>query len=102
MRATYKVDHLAGAEAVVQTHPALVIGILAPGQNILVANEVGPLEDHPSPALHTDGVTPVQVDMEVRAVAVALVPAALEVLVLVEDYLCKGDGGILFHPCILL
>lgn len=102
MCATYDVDHLAGAESVVQTHPALVIWILAPGQNILVACEIGPLIDHPSPALHTDRVTPVQVDMEVRTVAIALVPAALEILVLVENYLYEGDGGSLFHPCILL
>ncbi len=65
MWATYEVDHLAGAEAVVQTHPALVIRILAPSQNILVAREVGPLVDHPGPTLHADGVTSVQVGMEV-------------------------------------
>lgn len=101
MCATYKVDHLAGAEAVVQTHPALVIWIFAPGQNILVAHEVGPLVDHPSPALHTDGVTPVQEGMEVRTVAVALIPTALEVLVLVENDLHEEDIGILFHAWIL-
>lgn len=94
MCATYKVDHLAGAEAVVQTHPALVIWVLAPGQNILVAHEVGPLVDHPRPTLHADGVTPVQVGMEVRTVAVALIPTALEVLVLVENDLYEEDIGI--------
>ncbi len=86
---------------VTQTHPVLVIQILAPGQNILVAHEVGPLIDHPGPALHTNRVTPVQVGMEVRTVAVTLVPTALEVLVLVENYLYKGDGGILFRTQIL-
>lgn len=89
MWATYNVDHLAGAEAVIQTHPALVIRILAPAQNILVAHEVGPLIHHPNPALYADGVTPVQVGMEVRTVAVALIPTALEVLVLVENDLHK-------------
>lgn len=87
MCVTYEVDHLAGAKSVVQTHPALVIRIFAPGQNILVAYEVWSLIDHPGPALHADGVTPVQVRMEVRTVAVALVPTTLEILVLVENYL---------------
>lgn len=84
---TYKVDHLAGTEVVVEAHPVLVVRVLPPGQDILVAHVVGPLIHHPGPTLYTDGVAAAQVDVEVRAVTVALITTALEVLVLVEDNL---------------
>lgn len=89
-------DHFAGTEAIIETHPALVIQILAPGQDVLAAHEVRPLVHHPSSTLHTDGVAPVQVGVDVRTVAVTFVPTTLEVLVLVENYLDRED--ILFHP----
>lgn len=82
-------NHFAGTEAIIETHPALVIRILAPGQDVLVAHEVGPLVQHPSAALHTDRVAPVQVGVEVGTVAVAFVTPTLEVLVLVENDLGK-------------
>lgn len=90
---TYKVDHLAGAESVVEAHPALVLWVLPPGQDVLVAHVVGPFVHHPGPALHPDGVAAAQVGVEVRAVAVALIAAALEVLVLVEDDLERSVEG---------
>lgn len=80
-------DHLAGAEAVVEAHPALVLWVLPPGQDILVAHVVWPLIHHPGPTLHPDGIAAAQVGVEVRAVAVALIASALEVLVLEEDNL---------------
>jgi len=88
---TYEVDHLAGAEAVVEARPALVLWVLPPGQDVLVAQVVGPFVHHPGPALHPDGVAAAQVGVEVRAVAVALIATSLEVLVLVEDNL--GEEG---------
>lgn len=91
LRWTYKVDYLAGAEAVVEPHPPLVLGVLPPGQHVLVAHVVGPLVHHPGPALHTDGVAAAQVGVEIRAVAVALIAATLEVLVLVESNLGGGS-----------
>ncbi len=84
---TYEVDHLAGAEAVVEAHPALVLRIVAPGQDILVTHVVGPLIHHPGTTLHPDGVAAAQVGVEIRAVTVTLIATALEVLVLVEDNL---------------
>lgn len=53
---TYKVDHLAGADAVIQTHPALIIWIFSPCHYILITHVVGPFIYHPSPALHPDRV----------------------------------------------
>lgn len=82
---THKVDHLAGADAVIQAHPAQVLGVLPTGQHILVAHVVGAFIHHPGPALNADGVATAQVGVKVRAVAVAVIPATLEVLVLVKD-----------------
>lgn len=80
-------DHLAGAEAVVEAHPALVLWVLPSGQDILVAHVVWPLIHYPGPTLHPDGVAAAQVGVEIRAVAVTLIATALEVLVLEEDNL---------------
>jgi len=81
------VDGLAGAEVVVEAHPALIVWVLPSGQDVLVARVVGPLVHHPGPNLHPDGVAAAQVGVEVGAVAVALIATALVVLVLEEDYL---------------
>ena len=80
-------DHLAGADAVIEAHPALVLWVLSPCQDILVAHIVGPLVHHPGATLHPDGVAAAQVGVEIRAVAITLIATALEVLVLVEDNL---------------
>lgn len=58
-------DHLAGAEAVIEAHPALVLWVLPSGQDILVAHVVWPLIHHPGPTLHPNGVTAAQVGMEI-------------------------------------
>jgi len=84
------VDHLAGADSVIEASPGLVVRVLASGQDVLVTQEVGPLVDHPGPVLHAGRVTATQVGVEVGAVTVTLIPATLEVLVLKEDDL--GDG----------
>ena len=78
-------DGLAGAEVVVEAHPALVVWVLPSGQDILVARVVGALVHHPGPTLHPDGIAAAQVGVEVGAVAVTLIATALEVLILVED-----------------
>lgn len=62
---TYKVDHLAGADAVIDTHPALVLRIFPSFHNILVAHVVGPLIHNPGPALHPDRVASAQVGLKV-------------------------------------
>lgn len=84
-------NHLAGADSVVEAHPALEVGVLSSGQDVLVAHVVRPLVDHPGAALHPGRVAATQVGVEVGAVAVALIPAPLVALVLVEDDL-EGKG----------
>lgn len=78
-------NHLAGADSVVKATPALVFGVLASGQDVLVAHVVRSLVDHPGTALHADRVTATQVGVEVGAVAVTLIAATLVALVLIED-----------------
>ena len=80
-------DHPAGFHAIIKAHPALVVGILASSQEVLVAHVVWPLIDHPATTLHLDGVTVAEMGVQVGTVGVALIGATLEVLVLVEDYL---------------
>lgn len=80
-------DYLAGAEAVIESHPALVLRVLPSGQDVLVAHVVGPLVHHPGPTLHSDGVAAAQVCVEIWAVTVTLITTTLKVLVLVEDNL---------------
>lgn len=78
-------NHLAGADSVVEANPALVVGVLSSGQDVLVAHVVRSLVDDPGPALHTGRVAATQVGVEVGAVAVTLIPATLVALVLIED-----------------
>ena len=83
--------HLAGADAVVVAHPAVVVGVLALVQDVLVAHEVGLLIAHPVTAADADGVAAVEVLEGVHAIAVALPVAALEVAALVEDDLRERE-----------
>lgn len=80
----YHGDHATGADAVVDADHALVVGVLAPAQEVLVTQVVGALVHHKAAALHPDGVATVEVGVEVGAVAHALMVPALEVSVLVE------------------
>lgn len=57
----YKVNHLAGVDSVVEAIPALEVGVLASGQDVLVPHVVWSLVDHPGPALHAGRVTTTQV-----------------------------------------
>lgn len=104
---THKVDHLAGADAVIEAHPAQVLRVLPAGQHVLVAHVVGAFVHHPGSALNADGVAAGQVGVKVRAVTVTLIPATLEVLVLVKDDLewiwigcqkCNGSQYIQLNP----
>ena len=80
-------DHTAGANTVIESHPTLVVRIVALPQEVLVAHVVGSLIDHPVTAVNSDRVAAAEVGVQVRAFAAALIGAALEVSVLVEDYL---------------
>ena len=62
-----------------------MVGVLALGQNILVARVVGLLVGHPAARVHADGVAVGDVRMHVSAVDIALIVTALEVPALVED-----------------
>lgn len=81
----------AGADSVVVAHPALVVWVLASGQNILVASVVGLLIQHPATTFHLDRVAAAEVGVHVRAVGVALIRATLEVSVLIEYDLKPGE-----------
>ena len=84
---TYHWDHATGPDAVAHahSHQALVVRILAPPHQHLVAHEVGLLIDHEEATLHPAGVAPAQVGGELGAVAAGLIGATLEVAVLIED-----------------
>lgn len=71
----------------------LVLGVLPPGQHVLVALVVGPLVQHPAATLHPHRVAAAEVRVHVHAVGIALVGAAQEVLVLVERDLKERRGG---------
>lgn len=83
---TYRGDHAAGPDAVAHTHShqVLVVWILAPPHQHLMAHEVGLLVHHEKAAFNPAGVTPAQVGGELGAVIAGLIGATLEVAVLVE------------------
>lgn len=87
---TYIGEGFTGANGVTEAHPVLVVGVLSPGQDVLVTSEVGLLVQNPAATLHLDGVAAAEVRLSVGAVAVALESAALEVSFLVEDDLQRG------------
>ena len=85
-------DEAAGADRVAEAHPLLVVGVVAPPQEVLGAREVGLLIDHPAAAVHADGVAAAEVRLQVGVVAAALIVAALEAPVLVEGDLQGREG----------
>lgn len=82
----------AGPDAVVVAHPALVIRILPPGQYVLIAHVVGPLIQHPGPALHANRVAAAEVGVELGTVTLTLIIATLEVFVFIEHDLEEDSG----------
>ena len=85
-------DEAAGADRVAEAHPLLVVGVVAPPQEVLGALEVGLLIDHPAATVHADGVAAAEVRLQVGVVAAALIVAALEAPVLVEGDLQGREG----------
>lgn len=88
---TYGGEHLAGADAVVEAHPGVVVGVLSGAEDVLVAHVVRLLIGHPVSPADTDGVAAPDVPEGVHAVTAALPVAALEVAALVEDDLDEGE-----------
>lgn len=84
---THRWHHAAGADAVIEAGPALVVGVLALGQHILVTRVIGLLVGHPTATLNPYGVTAAEVALHLRTVIAALIVTALEVPVLVKDNL---------------
>lgn len=82
----------AGPDAVIVAHPALIIRVLPPGQNVLVAQVVGPLIQDPGPALHTNRVAAAEVGVELRTVTVTLIVATLEGFVFIKHDLKRTVG----------
>lgn len=96
-------DNAAGLDAVIEADGVLVLGVLARGQEVLLAHEVGLVIHHERPALHPAGVALAQVRGDFRAVTDALVRAAVEVSLLEEDDLdrktqIKLGSNIRTHP----
>ena len=83
----YRGDHAAGANAVTHahSHQALVVGVLSPPRQRLVAHVVWTFVHHEAAALHPAGVAAAQVGSQLSTVAAGLIGATLEVLVLVEN-----------------
>lgn len=83
---------MAGPDAVVEAHPALIISVFTPAQEVLVALEVGPLVHHPVSTLHPDGVATGEVRVQLSTVIAALIGATLEVSLLKKDDLGKKNN----------
>lgn len=81
----YHGDHTAGPDTVTHSHHAHVVSVITPPQEVLVSHVVGPVIDHKAAPLHPAGVAPAQVGGHIRAVALALIGASLEVPFLIED-----------------
>ena len=83
----YLRDHAAGLNALIEADGVLVLGVLSPGEEVLLAREVGLIVDHERPALHPAGAASAQMRGDLRAVAHALIGAPLEVPPLEKDNL---------------
>lgn len=75
-------------------HQALHVMVLSPPQEELQAQEVGTFIDHEAATVHPAGLTSTHVVGNVRAVAHTLIGAALEVPLLIEDYLKQNSDEI--------
>lgn len=64
-----------------------VIRVLAPSQKLLVTHEFRSVIDHEATAFYFDGVTAIEVGMQVSAVTHALMVTATEVPILIKDNL---------------
>lgn len=78
-------NHSTGSDTVVETHPSLIVSVLAPAQEVLVTHKVWLLIHHPASTLHLNGVTAAEMRVQVSAVTAALIGTSLEVLVFIKD-----------------
>lgn len=81
---THHWNHTTGSDAVIDTNHALVVRVLPPAQEVLVAQVVGSFIDHKTATFHSDRVAAVEVGVKVSAVAHALMMPTLEISVFVE------------------
>lgn len=87
---SYHWHHATGAHGIQHTHAhhaphALKVRILPSLQEDLITHEVGAVVRHKAPIFHPARVAAVQVHVDVRAVAAAVIGPALEVPVLIEN-----------------
>lgn len=94
--------HPTGPDAVIVAHPTLVIRVLPPCQNVLVAQVVGALIQDPGPALHTNRVAAAEVGVELRTVTITLIVATLEVFVLIKHDLEEEIWCSIFRYSIII
>lgn len=82
--------------AVIESDGVLILWVLSSGQEVLLAHVVRLVVHHERPALHPAGAASAQVRGDFRAVAEALIRAALEVPPLEEDDLV-GKTQVVFE-----
>lgn len=87
---TYMSDKPTGVDGVIEAVPALEVGVLPSVEDVLVALILGSLINDPSPALHPDGVTALEVSAELMTVTAAFIVMTLEVLFLIKEDLHTG------------
>lgn len=81
---SYILYDAAGLDAITESHPLLVVCVFPRAEDVLETLVVGSLIDHPHTALHPDGVAAAEICVQVRAVAAAVIAAALEFLLLIK------------------
>lgn len=81
----------AGPDAVIVAHPALIVRVLPLGQDVLVTQVVGPLEQNPGAIVHTNGVAAADVGVELGTVSGALVKSTFEVTFFVKHDLEEDE-----------
>lgn len=91
-------DSFARGQAVVEAHPVLVFRVLAPRYDVHVPSKVGSFVHSPGASFHFNGVAAIQVHVEIGAVAITVIVAALKIFVFVESNLKyranKEVGGV--------
>ena len=93
----YHGDHSARPDAVSHAHLALVVRVLSPLQEMLLSHVVSTIIDHEHAAVHPDGVTAVEVRVQVGTVTHALMVTATKVPVLIEDNLRRQKADAMVH-----
>lgn len=83
----YRWNYATGSDTAADTHPTVVVRIVIFFQEILMSYVIWHFIDHEAATLHSDGVAMVEIGVEICAVAAALITMALEIPLLIKNYL---------------